>query len=59
MNKAGEQFGNERFLHTANLFRDLSPEDFDKAVRNAARVFADGAEQSDDITTVAIAYTGL
>jgi sigma-B regulation protein RsbU (phosphoserine phosphatase) len=58
MNKAGEQFGNERFLHTANLFRDLPPEDFDKAVRNEARVFADGAEQSDDITTVAIAYTG-
>jgi sigma-B regulation protein RsbU (phosphoserine phosphatase) len=58
MNKAGEQFGNERFLHTANLFRDLSPEDFDKAIRNEVCVFVNGAEQSDDITTVAIAYTG-
>jgi sigma-B regulation protein RsbU (phosphoserine phosphatase) len=58
MNKDGGQFGNERFLHTANLFRDLPPEDFDGAIRNEARVFVDGAEQSDDITTVAILYTG-
>jgi sigma-B regulation protein RsbU (phosphoserine phosphatase) len=45
-------------LQPASQFRDLPPEDFDRAIRNEASMFADGAEQSDDITTVAIAYIG-
>jgi sigma-B regulation protein RsbU (phosphoserine phosphatase) len=58
MNKDGEQFGNERFLEEANKFRSLAPEEFDNAIRQQVALFADGAEQSDDITAVAIVYTG-
>jgi sigma-B regulation protein RsbU (phosphoserine phosphatase) len=58
MNPQGEQFGNERFLQTANRFLASSPEEFDKAIRQELSVFVDGAEQSDDITTLAISYLG-
>jgi sigma-B regulation protein RsbU (phosphoserine phosphatase) len=58
MNKGGELFGNGRFLEKANAFRDLPPEEFDQAVRQELALFAQGAEQSDDITTLAIAYRG-
>jgi sigma-B regulation protein RsbU (phosphoserine phosphatase) len=52
----GEFFGNERFLQTANALRDLAPEAFDQAVRSAIVVFINGAEQSDDIATLAIGF---
>jgi sigma-B regulation protein RsbU (phosphoserine phosphatase) len=58
MNGAGEQFGNLRFLEKANTFRDLSLEDFDRAIREEIVLFAKGAEQSDDITTLAVSYLG-
>ncbi|GHV47624.1 hypothetical protein AGMMS49546_37430 [Spirochaetia bacterium] len=57
-NTAGEQFSNKRFLETANQFRELEPEQFDGAIRNAVEQFSGGADQSDDITTLAIHYTG-
>jgi sigma-B regulation protein RsbU (phosphoserine phosphatase) len=56
MNTDGEQLGNDRFLAKANEVRDLSPEQFDKAIRQTIAGFTDGAEQSDDITTFAISY---
>jgi sigma-B regulation protein RsbU (phosphoserine phosphatase) len=52
----GEFFGNERLLQTANEFRDLAPETFDQAVRNAILAFVNGAEQSDDIATFALLF---
>jgi sigma-B regulation protein RsbU (phosphoserine phosphatase) len=58
MNQKEEQFGNDSFLATANKFRDLPPEQFDEAIRQEVRTFVDSAEQSDDITSVAIFYTG-
>ncbi|MDR2739613.1 MAG: SpoIIE family protein phosphatase [Treponema sp.] len=58
MNNAGEQFGNDRFLEKANAFRDLPTEEFDRAIRRELALFAQGAEQSDDITTLAITYEG-
>ncbi|MDR0556819.1 MAG: SpoIIE family protein phosphatase [Treponema sp.] len=58
MNGAEEQFGNRRFLEKANACRDLSPEDLDEAVRRELALFAAGAEQFDDITTIAMTYTG-
>jgi sigma-B regulation protein RsbU (phosphoserine phosphatase) len=58
MNPRGEQFGNNRFLEAANRFRNLPPQQFDEAIRHEVAVFVEGAEQSDDITTVAISYTG-
>jgi hypothetical protein len=36
--------------------RDLAPEAFDQAVRSAIVVFINGAEQSDDIATLAIGF---
>jgi sigma-B regulation protein RsbU (phosphoserine phosphatase) len=49
----GEFFGNDRLLQVANANRDLPPEMFDDAMRAAVTAFAGGAEQSDDITTLA------
>jgi sigma-B regulation protein RsbU (phosphoserine phosphatase) len=59
MNTAGEQFGNARFLETVNKFSDMPPQQLDEAIRHEVALFADGAEQSDDITTVAISYLGV
>jgi sigma-B regulation protein RsbU (phosphoserine phosphatase) len=58
MNPKGEQFGNERFLEAANEFLSSTPEEFDAAIRQRVSSFVDGAEQSDDITTLAISYLG-
>jgi sigma-B regulation protein RsbU (phosphoserine phosphatase) len=58
MNTNGEQLGNERFLAKANEVWDLNPDQFDEAIRQAISDFAGGAEQSDDITTMAINYIG-
>jgi sigma-B regulation protein RsbU (phosphoserine phosphatase) len=58
MNNDGEQLGNERFLAKANEVRNLEPNDFNDMIRQAIAGFANGAEQSDDITTMAITYLG-
>jgi sigma-B regulation protein RsbU (phosphoserine phosphatase) len=58
MNPEGEQFGNERFLAFADKFRALPPDEFDNAIRQELSVFVNGAEQSDDITTLAVSYLG-
>jgi serine phosphatase RsbU (regulator of sigma subunit) len=56
MNNDGEQLGNERFLAKANELRHLEPDQFDEGIRQTITDFAGSAEQSDDITTIAIAY---
>jgi sigma-B regulation protein RsbU (phosphoserine phosphatase) len=56
MNPEGKELGNDAFLEAANKFRDLPPEGFDNAIRKVITEFANGAEQSDDITTMAISY---
>jgi sigma-B regulation protein RsbU (phosphoserine phosphatase) len=56
MNGEGEQLGNDRFLETANVYRDLQPEEFDGAIRRNLALFVNGAEQSDDITTLSVVY---
>jgi sigma-B regulation protein RsbU (phosphoserine phosphatase) len=56
MNKDGEQWGNERFLQSANAHRNLKPEDFDKTLRSEIVSFCAGAEQSDDITTLDLTF---
>jgi serine phosphatase RsbU (regulator of sigma subunit)/CHASE2 domain-containing sensor protein len=60
MNGRGEFFGDDRLLALA---ADLSKEDRPvretiKAVNDAVYAFADGAEQSDDITTLAVRGLG-
>ncbi|GHV83510.1 hypothetical protein AGMMS50212_08500 [Spirochaetia bacterium] len=58
MNIHDNQFGNDRFLETANKFRDLPPKEFDEAIRREVEGFVADAEQSDDITTLSMRYTG-
>jgi sigma-B regulation protein RsbU (phosphoserine phosphatase) len=58
MNLNGEQFGNKSFLEAANRIIHLPPMEFDEAIRREVYAFANGAEQSDDITTVAVSYNG-
>ncbi|MDR3302019.1 MAG: SpoIIE family protein phosphatase [Spirochaetaceae bacterium] len=58
MNAAQDEFGNKRFLEAANKYRSLTPDEFDEAIRGEIAVFCDGAEQSDDITSLAIEYWG-
>jgi sigma-B regulation protein RsbU (phosphoserine phosphatase) len=58
MNREGELFGNCRFLEKANASGVLPPLEFDRAVRREISLFANGAEQSDDITTLAVTYHG-
>ncbi|GHV91010.1 hypothetical protein AGMMS50268_15130 [Spirochaetia bacterium] len=55
-NPQGDQFGNDRLLETANSCRELGPRDFDEALRRALAGFVNGAEQSDDITSLALVF---
>ncbi|MDR1971286.1 MAG: serine/threonine-protein phosphatase, partial [Treponema sp.] len=55
-NPQGEQFGNERLLEAANRCRDLPIREFDQAFRAGLAEFVNGAEQSDDITTLVLVY---
>ncbi|GHV76066.1 hypothetical protein AGMMS49942_08870 [Spirochaetia bacterium] len=55
-NRQGEQFGNDRLLETANSCRESAPRDFDEALRRALTGFVNGAEQSDDITSLAFVF---
>jgi sigma-B regulation protein RsbU (phosphoserine phosphatase) len=59
MNSEGEQWTNERFLAAANKYRALPPAEFDEAIRHEVKAYAAGAEQSDDITSVALGLLEL
>jgi sigma-B regulation protein RsbU (phosphoserine phosphatase) len=59
MNRENKEWGNDRFLKTANKYIDLGPEAFDTAIRARLTEFVSGAEQSDDITTIAFTYNPL
>jgi sigma-B regulation protein RsbU (phosphoserine phosphatase) len=56
MSPEGKELGNDRFLEAANKFHDLAPEEFDEEIRKVITEFANGTEQSDDITTMAISF---
>jgi sigma-B regulation protein RsbU (phosphoserine phosphatase) len=56
MNRENKEWGNDSFLETANRYLDLGPEAFDAAIRAQLAEFVSGAEQSDDITTIAFTY---
>ena len=57
-NKAGEFYGNERMLEMLN--RPLqSPYDVLHTIRSDVAEFADGAEQSDDLTMLELVYCAL
>ena len=57
-NPAEELFGNERLAETLNQCPDTDPEALVRHVGDAVESFADGAEQSDDITMLCLKYSG-
>jgi sigma-B regulation protein RsbU (phosphoserine phosphatase) len=59
MNAGEELFGDERLLQCLRSFPGTSPREVTETVIEAVRNFAAGAPQSDDITVMALEYTGL
>jgi sigma-B regulation protein RsbU (phosphoserine phosphatase) len=57
-NKANELFTEKRLLNTANENKGAPLPDFIAAIKTDIDLFADGAEQSDDITMFALRYKG-
>ncbi|MCL2480269.1 MAG: SpoIIE family protein phosphatase [Spirochaetaceae bacterium] len=57
-NKEKELFGDLRFINTANNYLDLPLKEFTISVKREIDKFADGEEQSDDITMLALRYKG-
>lgn len=58
MNRQGEFFGEERTVEALSRHRTLTADGLLDSVERAVAAFADGAEQSDDITMVAYRYFG-
>ena len=58
MTGAREMFGTDRMLEALNEDPGAQPAQLLKSVRQAVTRFADGAEQSDDITMLALRYFG-
>ncbi|MDR0908505.1 MAG: SpoIIE family protein phosphatase [Spirochaetaceae bacterium] len=56
MNIDGEEWGNERFIAEANRYINDEPEEFDNHIREALGKWTEGAEQSDDITSIAFHF---
>jgi len=59
MNNERELFSDPRLLETANNYLDLPLKEFTEKLKGEIYKFADGAEQSDDITTLALRYKGV
>jgi sigma-B regulation protein RsbU (phosphoserine phosphatase) len=58
MNQRKELFGEERLLAALNANKDTPPKELLPAVKLAVDIFADGTEQSDDITMLAFKING-
>jgi serine phosphatase RsbU (regulator of sigma subunit)/anti-sigma regulatory factor (Ser/Thr protein kinase) len=54
MNKAGEQYGNDRLIQFIKSHAELTPEEFTKKLDANLSKFTGGAPQGDDITLVVI-----
>jgi len=57
-NPAGEEFGNDRLEAALEEARGRGANDMVAGVLKATSAFADGADQSDDITSLALVYNG-
>ena len=53
-----ELFENQRLEETLQKVADRSPEEINRTVIEAVRVFSGGEHQSDDITCLTLAYRG-
>ncbi|MDR0448021.1 MAG: serine/threonine-protein phosphatase, partial [Treponema sp.] len=58
MNNKKELFGEERLPETMNNCLDLPLKDFTAFIKREIDQFADGTEQTDDITMLALRYSG-
>ncbi len=58
MNPNNEQFTEERLHKTLSALQGLSVEEIEAGVQKSVKEFVDGAEQSDDITTLVLRYNG-
>ena len=57
-NPQTELFGEERMMETLNRYADAEPEELIRRIYEAVASFADGADQFDDITMLAVKYHG-
>jgi sigma-B regulation protein RsbU (phosphoserine phosphatase) len=58
VNNKNELFSDPLLLETANRYIDLPLKDFTESIKNEIDIFADGAEQADDITMLILRYKG-
>jgi sigma-B regulation protein RsbU (phosphoserine phosphatase) len=58
MNNEKNLFGDARLLETVNRYAELQPEGLTAVIKREIDAFAEGAEQSDDITMLALRYKG-
>jgi sigma-B regulation protein RsbU (phosphoserine phosphatase) len=58
VNNEKELFGDERLIETINNNLNLPLKDFTVSIKCEIDQFADGAEQADDITMLALRYKG-
>jgi len=56
VNKENTLFGDSRLLETANGYFGLHLHEFTVSVKNEIDKFAEGAEQADDVTMLALRY---
>ena len=56
MNPREEQYGNDRLMAFVEAHGDLHPHELDDALRADVALWADGAEQSDDITLLTLEF---
>ncbi|MCL2456200.1 MAG: SpoIIE family protein phosphatase, partial [Defluviitaleaceae bacterium] len=54
MNNDGDLFSDPRLIEKANLYKNFSARDFISKIKEEVDIFADGAEQADDITILAL-----
>jgi sigma-B regulation protein RsbU (phosphoserine phosphatase) len=57
-NRSKELYGERRLLETINKNRDMSIEELCAGIREDVAIFANGVEQADDITMLAIQFNG-
>jgi sigma-B regulation protein RsbU (phosphoserine phosphatase) len=54
MNKDHKLFGEDRLIAAANKYKELRPKELLHAIKREVDIFADGAEQIDDITMLSL-----
>jgi sigma-B regulation protein RsbU (phosphoserine phosphatase) len=58
MNTENELFSDPRLLETANRYKDCDVKELSESIKKEVDLFANGAEQADDVTMLALRYKG-